>query len=87
MLVSADKLDYQNREFKEESYLPGPEYWETTHLVAKEELQIPVYKPWLRFNDTFVWYHLPTMASHAWKVIEKHVHSTKNAPHSTIAFL
>ena len=49
-----DILDYSKRKLKGEGYISGPEYCETTPPVSKNGFQFQVYKPWLRFNDTFV---------------------------------
>ena len=60
-------IDCLQRKFKEEGYISGPEYCETSHPVSKGGFKIQFYMPWLRFNDTFVWYDLPKMTSHAWE--------------------
>ena len=86
MLVFTDMVDYPRRMFKEEGYISGPEYCKTTHPVSKGGFDTEVYKPWLRFNDTFVWYDLPKMTSHAWESCRGPCSFNKTAPHSTIAF-
>ena len=73
-----DMVDYPRRKFKEEGYISGREYCETTHPVSKGGFKIQVYKPWLRFNDTFVWYDLPKMTSHAWENCRRTCSFNKN---------
>ena len=77
-LLFTDILDYPKSKFKEEGYISGPEYCETTHPVSKGGFKIQVYKPWLRFNDTFVAYALPKMTSHAWESCRRTCSFNKN---------
>ena len=73
-----DMVDYPRRKFKEEGYISGPEYCKTTHPVSKGGFKIQVYKPWLRFNDTFFAYELPKMTSHAWESCRRTCSFNKN---------
>ena len=87
MLVFTDILDYPKRNFKEEGYISGLEYCETTHPISKGELQIQVYKPCLGSKI-----HLSGMTCRGClhllrKAVEELVHSMKIAPHSTFVFL
>ena len=81
------RIEYAKRKFKEEGYISGPEYCETTHPVSKGGFQIQVYKPWLRFNDTFVWRDIPTMTTHAWESCSKTCSANKNCTSFDYCFL
>lgn len=78
MLVCTHRLDYPKRKCKGEDYISGPEYCDTTHPIYKGGFQIQVYKPWLRFNGTFLWYNLPRLLSHAWESCRRICSFNKN---------
>ncbi len=82
-----DVIDYPRRKLKEEGYISGPEYYKTTHPLSKGRFKIQVYKPWLRFNDTFVWYNLPKTTSHAWESCRRICSFNKNCSSLDYCFL
>ena len=64
-------INYLERQFKEDGYISGPKYCKTLQPEAKGGFKVQGYKPWLLFNDSFVWYDLPKVSTHAWESCKK----------------
>ena len=66
-------IDYDARKYKKDGYISGPKYCETNG-----GFQIQINKPWLGFNDTFVWHDLPMQSTHAWESCTRSCSANKN---------
>ena len=66
-------IDYDARRHKKDGYISGPKYCKT-----EGGFQIRIHKPWLGFNDTFVWHDLPKLTTHAWESCTKTCTANQN---------
>ena len=66
-------IDYDARKYKKDGYISAPKYCQT-----KEGFQIQLQKPWLGFNDSYVWHDLPKLSTHAWESCTKTCSENKN---------